>query len=580
VEKILRKIKRAVKKKFSLSILLKIANIAYVCRLLIDQPYVRRASTTSLSAFRSGIVPKLGVIARKFSIEGVRQKHLQIVIACLKSAKIDYFVIPNATRTHYKVGVLAEDREKFLSELGRQTSNTGLYIAMANRMQNGFKNRQIISDKRSLKRFRKAEIVRINSFVLSPYKDILAGEFDGCYVEFWERSDNPPRQSYLTKRLTDLRVNIEIGALSNTLVAPIENPFTGILPLDEVKVDSVVIGGKKYRTYDVFNQKTIHDIDFPIDIVYSWVDGSDAKWKERFNKYKGITENTSARNNTESRYKDRQELKYSLRSIHMYVPFVRNIYIVTDEQVPDWLDETVPGLKVIDHKEIFSDPSVLPVFNSHAIGAQIHHIKDLSDRYLYLNDDMMFGRLITPHKFFYPSGIAKVPVSPALIHAGSPKDYEPAPSSAGKNVRKALEETFGRYVTHKFKHSPNPQIKEVAYEIENKYPDLVGRTVSSRFRSKTDVQFASLFHHSYSLITGRAVSSVDTRSAVVNISQERVQGTLDELLQWRDAYTICLNESETPEERQEEVENMVHNFFERYYPYPSPWEKRVKGKGK
>ena len=545
-----------------------LAAFSHMRQLVVDQPHVRRKSRDGLVQFRAGRLPKIGSVAKEFTAEHETQKILDAVVDCLKAAKIEYFVVPNATRTKYRVGLLASDRQKFFTQLSRRHSDTGMYIAT----MDGLHRRQIISSRRSLHAFRQANTVHIYSFTLSPSHDMLAGEENGCSVDFWESTENKDRRQYLSDRLKQLRVNIPLDALVHTLIAPTKNDFTGILPLGEVKPATIAVGGKKYRTYDIFTRKSIEDIDFPIDIVYAWVDDSDPKWQAKFNKYRSVVKDVSDRNNTESRYRDRQELKYSLRSIHMFAPWVRNIYIVTDGQTPDWLDTSVKGVKIVDHKDIFADAKALPVFNSHAIGAQLHHIKGLSDRYLYLNDDVMFGRAISPQAFFYGSGIAKLAISPAQIHAGKPNDYEPAPSSAGKNVRKALEGTFNRTITNKFKHTPSPQIKEVAYELEEKYPDLVRRTTTSRFRSKTDIQFAGLLHHSYSLLTGRAVTS-DMEVAVVNISQSGAQEALDRLVKTHSAYTICLNESETPKDKQDEIGLMVQEFFERYYPYPSPWEK-------
>lgn len=53
---------------------------------------------------------------------------------------------------------------------------------------------------------------------------------------------------------------------------------------------------------------------------------------------------------------------------------MRNIYLVTADQTPDWLNTDHPRLKVVSHKEIFSEPTSLPTFNSHAIESQLHHI--------------------------------------------------------------------------------------------------------------------------------------------------------------------------------------------------------------
>ena len=38
------------------------------------------------------------------------------------------------------------------------------------------------------------------------------------------------------------------------------------------------------------------------------------------------------------RFTDWDELKYSLRSLEKYAPWVRHVYIVTNGQIPSWLD--------------------------------------------------------------------------------------------------------------------------------------------------------------------------------------------------------------------------------------------------
>jgi hypothetical protein len=39
---------------------------------------------------------------------------------------------------------------------------------------------------------------------------------------------------------------------------------------------------------------------------------------------------------------DRDELRYSLRSLQQYMPWFRHLYIVTHGQVPQWLDVSNP----------------------------------------------------------------------------------------------------------------------------------------------------------------------------------------------------------------------------------------------
>ena len=99
----------------------------------------------------------------------------------------------------------------------------------------------------------------------------------------------------------------------------------------------------------------------------------------------------------------------------MYASWVRTIYLVTDGQVPHWLDTGHPRIRLVDHRQIFRDQSALPVFNSHAIESQLHHIDGLAEHYLYLNDDMFFGRPVEPELFFHGNGIAKFFVSKTPI---------------------------------------------------------------------------------------------------------------------------------------------------------------------
>jgi hypothetical protein len=101
-----------------------------------------------------------------------------------------------------------------------------------------------------------------------------------------------------------------------------------------------------------------------------------------------------------SRFEDNEELRFSIRSLMKHTPWIRNIFIVTNGQVPAWLNLDNPRVRVVPHDEIFDDKSHLPTFSSPAIESHIHKIRGLSDRFLYLNDDVMFGREVWPDDFY------------------------------------------------------------------------------------------------------------------------------------------------------------------------------------
>lgn len=139
----------------------------------------------------------------------------------------------------------------------------------------------------------------------------------------------------------------------------------------------------------------------PIDVVYTWVNGSDPKWLEKrnktFRKYKGeITENGIS----PGRFENNDELKYSLRSLDMYMPWVHKIFIVTDNQIPKWLDIQNPKIVIVDHKDIFPKYIKKPVFNSSLIEFFVPRIKDLSEKYIYFNDDFLVNKPLQKNDFF------------------------------------------------------------------------------------------------------------------------------------------------------------------------------------
>lgn len=101
-----------------------------------------------------------------------------------------------------------------------------------------------------------------------------------------------------------------------------------------------------------------------------------------------------------SRYEDNEELRYSLRSVDEFAPWIRRVYLVTNGQVPAWLRLDHPRLRVVTHRDIFANASHLPTFNSAAIEMHLHRIPGLSRFFIYMNDDVFFGAPVYPDDFF------------------------------------------------------------------------------------------------------------------------------------------------------------------------------------
>ncbi|XP_056223911.1 N-acetylglucosamine-1-phosphotransferase subunits alpha/beta isoform X2 [Seriola aureovittata] len=109
-----------------------------------------------------------------------------------------------------------------------------------------------------------------------------------------------------------------------------------------------------------------------------------------------------------SRFEDNEELRYSLRSVERHAPWVRHIFIVTNGQIPSWLNLDNPRVTVVTHQDVFLNNSHLPTFSSPAIETHIHRIPGLSQKFIYLNDDVMFGKDVWLDDFYSHSKGQKV----------------------------------------------------------------------------------------------------------------------------------------------------------------------------
>ena len=148
-----------------------------------------------------------------------------------------------------------------------------------------------------------------------------------------------------------------------------------------------------------------------IDVVVAWVDGSDRKHRRKRDRYladpgaNGQPERVASK---DRRFSDNDEIRFCLRSIRNYAPWVRTIWLVTDNQIPASIDRRNAerdGIRIVDHREIFRGyQQLLPTFNSLAIESMLWRIEGLADRFLYFNDDMMLVGPVKPTDFFSDEG--------------------------------------------------------------------------------------------------------------------------------------------------------------------------------
>ena len=131
-----------------------------------------------------------------------------------------------------------------------------------------------------------------------------------------------------------------------------------------------------------------------VSFVYTWVDGSDIDLANTKSKYNG------GQKNVNSRDRSADELRYSIRSLKKYLPwFNGTIFIVTDDQIPKWLNISNNKIKIISHKQIIPK-YINPTFDSSTIECFLDKIPGIGEIFLYINDDFFFNNYVHPALFF------------------------------------------------------------------------------------------------------------------------------------------------------------------------------------
>ena len=354
------------------------------------------------------------------------------------------------------------------------------------------------------------------------------------------------------------------------LTSPRRNPYADLLPAGTPTVD-VEIDGVLVPTLPVMAGPTVGECRFPVDVVYTWVDGSDPTWNAaRQQRLEGVTGTAQTRESSgQARYLDRDELRYSFRSLHLFAPWVRRIHLVTAGQVPPWLDVDHPRINVVDHRDILPADG-LPTFNSHAIETSLHTIEGLSEQFLYFNDDFFLARPVRPEAFFLPAGLNAVFFSPTSIGLSGLPDAPPFLKAAWNN-RALLEERFGATTTHNLAHAPYPHRVSVIEAVHEAFPEALAATARSPFRNDTDVSTLSSLAQHFGLLTGSSyVAEADL--AFINLANADVDRQLDEAL-GRDQDFICLGDHHDHALRSGVLDQLLADFYREYFPVAAPWER-------
>jgi hypothetical protein len=497
--------------------------------------------------------PIVAIVSERIDPIQARRINLRLVVEALESAGVEYFAIRGPDQRKSVIGV----RESLRAEASRALSDllrtSGGYFRVFRREASTL-GPTIGTEKLRLGR-EGVTAVGVFWYRRNAQGHRLFGSRYACEIEFWTEDDGQLVASRRNPICDAVPGDSEFVSIPDTTLIPhVQYPT----PPDEFRVQTVA----------PFDTRIIGDVLFPIDAVFTWVDGEDPQWLERRKQAAGLEYHPEAGN--PSRYLSQDELKYALRSVGMFAPWIRNIFIVTDKQVPTWLDLEVPGIRVVDHTEIFTDADALPTFNSHAIESQIHHIDGLSEHFLYLNDDMMFASDVFPQSFFEANGLTKYFPSPMTVPPGPPTAEDPPVVAAAKNNRALLADLLGGAIVRRLKHAPYAIRRSVMFEIEETFADLFEATAHARVRSTADLSTLSSLYHYYAFAKGFAVPG-RIRFRYVDLGEPDAEERLAKIAEKRVQQAICLNMTKSASEGISSA--AVNGFLDTYFNTPSKFER-------
>ena len=200
-------------------------------------------------------------------------------------------------------------------------------------------------------------------------------------------------------------------------------------------------------------------------------------------------QNFDEETNGDKRFFDNEELRYSLRSLEQYAPWINHVYIVTDRQTPKWLNLSYDKVSIVDHSEILP-PHIIPCFNSAVIEYFLAFIPGLSEKFLYGNDDTFFGAYVTPDFFFNGD---KPIVRIKQLRLEKHNDYNPISKNytwVGTivNSLNILNGFYNKNYYYQPHHNIDSYTKTTFLSTYNKFNIEITKRFNNRFRKETDTE--------------------------------------------------------------------------------------------
>jgi len=341
-----------------------------------------------------------------------------------------------------------------------------------------------------------------------------------------------------------------------------------------------------------------------IDFVLPWVDGDEPKWKKIRDQYKN-TDTIKKDSNSNARFRDMETLKYTLRAIEKNCPWYNKIFLITKGYSPEWLNVDHERIELISEEELFIDKSHLPVFSSVAIEMNLVNLKNLSEKFVYMNDDFIIFNKINPSRFF----IDNKPVD-FLSHNFIPRNklfelikgrdtwihsinnvlelfnnkfaplqlenkylYDESYSTLDKINNFLLQHISKKLIWINHWHHPQPLLKQTLKDVYDEFSTEMMECSTNKFRSNDDLnQYMYRYWH---LIRGEFYPCKHNDDLITNITSLNVlQNMIIELNTNNNINFVCFNDStDLSDTEYIKVKTELINYLEKQFQKKASFER-------
>jgi len=339
-----------------------------------------------------------------------------------------------------------------------------------------------------------------------------------------------------------------------------------------------------------------------IDFVLPWVDGNNKEWQDVKKKY--LPKNKDNDSLSYARFRDMETLKYVLRGIEKNCPWFNKIYLITKGYYPKWLNINHKKIVLVNEEELFIDKSHLPTFNSVSIEMNLINLKNLSEKFIYLNDDMVIINPLKEDRFFKND----LPVD-FFVHGWIPRNtfFEIIKKRDTwihsinntlklintKSNKKLMNKEFLYHHTYSFKdkisnflfkniykkifwiehwHHPQPLLKSTIKEVFDEFKTEMLVSSKNRFRSKTDLN--QYIYRYWQFINGNFYPYKYNDSIISNLDSLNVlENLIKKINSSPNINLVCFNDSvHLSDNDYNIVKNKLNFFLEEKFPDKASFE--------